>query len=213
MSRAPALRMTDNEVMSSRNQAGSSASSSTSSSRSLSLGVENQTSSCYHGGGGNNSIRSIDRNSSRIIDQDLHEETDSIEAASKGHSADDEDEEEIEEADLQEGFSSATSSPVKLPLQPCKPPSSSNNSRGGGGTQQQQQPHQVGVINKQLLALSADILFVYEKSTFEFFFKSTSDVPIYLLKVAEFQVELNFNNQLSDESDDSVFISSRVGVF
>ena len=187
MSRAPALRMTDNEVMSSRNQAGSSASSSTSSSRSLSLGVENQTSSCYHGGGGNNSIRSIDRNSSRIIDQDLHEETDSIEAASKGHSADDEDEEEIEEADLQEGFSSATSSPVKLPLQPCKPPSSSNNSRGGGGTQQQQQPHQVGVINKQLLALSADILFVYEKSTFEFFLKVPLMYLLTYLKLLSFR--------------------------
>ena len=167
VSRAPALRMTDNEVMSSRNQAGSSASSSTSSSRSLSLGVENQTSSCYHGGG-NNSIRSIDRNSSRIIDQDLHEETDSIEAASKGHSADDEDEEEIEEADLQEGFSSATSSPVKLPLQPCKPPSSSNNSRGGGGTQQQ--PHQVGDdVNKKLLALSALINFLFMKNQLESF--------------------------------------------
>ena len=158
VSRAPALRMTDNEVMSSRNQAGSSASSSTSSSRSLSLGVENQTSSCYHGGGGNNSIRSIDRNSSRIIDQDLHEETDSIEAASKGHSADDEDEEEIEEAE-QEGFSSATSSPVKLPLQPCKPPSS-NNSRSGPG----QQPHQQHQVNKQLN--TADFLLIQLESFF-----------------------------------------------
>ena len=26
-------------------------------------------------------------------------------------------------------------------------------------------------------------------------------------------MELNFNNQFSDESDDSVFISNRVGVF
>ena len=202
--------MTDNEVMSSRNQAGSSASSSTSSSRSLSLGVENQTSSCYHGGGGNNSIRSIDRNSSRIIDQDLHEETDSIEAASKGHSADDEDEEEIEEADLQEGFSSATSSPVKLPLQPCKPPSSSNNSRGGGT---QQQPHQVGDdVNKKLLALSALINFLFMKNQLESFVLKYLWCT-YLLKIAEFQVELNFNNQFSDESDDSVFISNRVGVF
>ena len=49
---------------------------------------------------------------SRIEDED---EADSIEA--KGHSADDEAEnEEIEERE--EGFSSATSSPVKLPLQP-----------------------------------------------------------------------------------------------
>ena len=127
VSRAPALRMTDNEVMSSRNQAGSS--SSTSSSRSLSLGGGE---TCHHGDRG---IRSIGIPGSRIED---HEETDSIEAASKGHSADDEDEEEIEEAE-QEGFSSATSSPVKLPLQPCKPPSS-NNSRP--------QPHQQHQVNK-----------------------------------------------------------------
>ena len=44
------------------------------------------------------------------------EEADSIEA--KGHSADDEGEDEEDQEEREEGFSSATSSPVKLPLQP-----------------------------------------------------------------------------------------------
>ena len=44
------------------------------------------------------------------------EEADSIEA--KGHSADDEGEDEEDHEEREEGFSSATSSPVKLPLQP-----------------------------------------------------------------------------------------------
>lgn len=43
----------------------------------------------------------------------------------KGHTADDEGEEEDEDLDKEEGFSSATSSPVKLPLHPSPPPPSS----------------------------------------------------------------------------------------
>eukprot|EP00093_Oithona_nana_P006281 06281.XXX_366798_368497_1 [CDS] Oithona nana genome sequencing. len=39
----------------------------------------------------------------------------------KGHTADDEGEEEDEDLDKEEGFSSATSSPVKLPLHPSPP--------------------------------------------------------------------------------------------
>ena len=60
------------------------------------------------------SVHKLRQNSeSNRIDE---EEADSIEA--KGHSADDEGEDEEDQEEREEGFSSATSSPVKLPLQP-----------------------------------------------------------------------------------------------